>query len=443
MINFLQAHKHLSTLIVFLFFLSVYGFTSRADVQVSDEIAVFASGINLATTGNIDIESLRWLQSHENLGKDGRNEKLFAKYFIGNVLGTATIYKLTSRQGDVPYIIFYDSNDYTLANSNQGARFALRLNAILGALGVSALFATILIRSNWKNAVIAAAIFGLCTDWWYQSRGLFSEIGAGTFLILSLYYSEKKSPAFSAISLGLSLLFRPTNLLGIPIWAYGVYKTNRNSLWTIIFVFAGVGILGLYNWIRFESFGDFGYANERFDHWIVSGLVGVLLTPGRSVFFYSPILILCISAARQLLLTDKIFAVTLLIVIASYVIVVASWHSWYGGTSWGSRLLTPILPLGMVLFSSLMEKAFSEKVGKLARTIILLSALGFGIQILTLTQNPLDVLVYYVESGQVSYAETVSSFTSSWLSLQIRNLLNFDICNVDSYSILVLLSHCK
>lgn len=428
----------LSVLLCFVIFVLIYGTTSRADLQLSDEFAVFVSGISLATRGSLDIDALRFLQEREHLGHEGIDGYLYTKYFPGNVLGTALIYRLTEKADDEPYLSLayaLTPDPHILAPSNVGARFALRLNALLGAICVTILYSILLRRFDWKTATLTVLLFGLCTDWWYQSRGMFSEVGAGTLLLASLAFAEVRSPGWSAFFLGLSLLFRPTNLLGIPIWLLGVWKRGWRWLWTGIFIALGLGALLVYNWIRFHSFLDFGYGSERFSGSIVEGLVGVFFSPGRSLFFYSPLLILAISGGMRLYKADKVFTGTLLTVIGGGILSTAMWHTWDGGTSWGSRLLTPVLPLLGIMVAPMVEKALSATPDKSRFYVVLLAGLGFGIQLLTLSANVMYVLIYYTTVASIPYGDTINSFHNSWLSLQIRFLEHWNICNLDAYSL--------
>ena len=436
----------ISSILCFIVFLFIYGISSRADLQVSDEIAVFSSGVSLATRQSIDVDSLMWLQSNVNIGKIGPDGHLYTKYFPGNILGTAIIYRLTEKAND-SHLVWNGyvniSEPHILANSEYGARMALRWNSLLGSMVIAIIFIFLLKRFDWKTAVITVLIFGLSTDWWYQSRGLFSEIGAGTFLLLCLYFADTEHPSLSAFSLGVSLLFRPTNLLGIPVWVYSVWKTGIRQVWSGIFIVLGLCGLLFYNWIRFETFFDFGYGDAKFTGKLIEGLVGVLFSPGRSLFFYSPILILSISGARMFYTKDKVLTGTLLTVIVCHIFSVAMWQDWDGGEAWGSRLITPILPLLGILTAPIIEKAFSPKPEKTRGVVLLLAFLGLAIQLLTLTANPFFALVNYLGAGQIPYWDTVISFQNSWLSLQIRNLEHWHVCNIDAYSLRQLFDQCK
>ena len=67
--------------VCFVSLLLLYGITSRGKLQASDEAAVFASGISLATTGHLNIDQLKPLQEKVNLGSEGPDGHLYTKYF--------------------------------------------------------------------------------------------------------------------------------------------------------------------------------------------------------------------------------------------------------------------------------------------------------------------------------------------------------------------------
>src|SRR4029077_13472445 len=77
--------------ICFVFFLSFYGVTARGKLQASDEAAVFATGVSLATRGHLAIDDFQWLQDRVNIGDRGPDGHLYAKYFPGNVFAIALV----------------------------------------------------------------------------------------------------------------------------------------------------------------------------------------------------------------------------------------------------------------------------------------------------------------------------------------------------------------
>ncbi len=427
----------------FCFFLLLYGFTSRADAQVTDEAATLASGVSLDTTGTLHIDELQWMQDIVNIGQRGIGGHLYSKYFPGNTYGSALLYRLAARQTDKPYIWGNSVFGYhELAPSDSGARVALRLNALLGAFGMAMLFMWAMRRFSLQTAVITVLLIGLGSDWWYQSRGFFSEVGAGAFAMAALCFADADRPYWASALLGVSLLFRPTNLIAVPIWLFSMRNTGRRALPSSVFMIISLGFLAYYNWLRFGSPANFGYGIESFKTAVPIGLVGVLFSPGRSLFFYSPILILMFTGGRRLYSKDKILALLVFGVAAAYVLMAASWHDWWGGKVWGSRLVTPIVPLLGVLIAAAVDHALHMPDRRLVFSIILLGIVGMGIQLLTLTQNPVTVLDSALKSGYVTDGQSIMSLSKNSLALQLRYLPGTNRCTLDAYSLRMLFSQC-
>lgn len=431
----------------FIVFLFIYGVTSRADLQLTDEVAVFTSAISLETQGALEIDKLQWLNDTINIGTVGGDGHLYSKYFPGNVITAAIVYNLTKTQADQPYLwiapkdINPEMGVLELAPSNTGARIALKINALFGALAMTALFLLLKQYFDWKTSITTVILVGLCTDWWYQSRGLLSEVGAGAFLITSLCFSAYQKPHHSGFAFGLSLLFRPTNIIALPVWGKSVWNKGGNAVWSVLAVIAGgLGVM-FFNWIRFGSIFDFGYGSESFVPNLLDGLYGALLSPGRSLFLYSPILTLAIPGALSFYKKEKTLTIVSVLTVLLYVFMVASWHSWDGGWSWGSRLLTPIIPILGFLTASAIEYAWGRRADILV--VVILSLLGFGVQLAALAKNPLETLVQFVVYGGVDYNETVNSVNNSWLALQLRSLKNWQICDLDAYTIRQWLGVCR
>jgi hypothetical protein len=429
--------KILAGTICFLSFLLFYGITARSNAQVSDEVAVLASSVSLIKNNNLAIDNWQWLQDEVNIGSLGRGGHLYSKYFPGNVYVSALIYKLTARQNDQPYLW----GGQELAPSNFGARMALKTNAIFGALAMTALLFLLLRAFDWRTAIVTVLLTGLCTDWWYQSRGFMSEVGAGTFMIVGLCFMAYQNPYFTGLSVGISLLFRPTNLIALPIWGKSVLDKGIKTVWSGIFILFGISGLALFNWIRFASISDFGYGSATFTSHLLGGLYGILLSPGRSIFIYSPILTLSIPGAWMLYKKDKPLATVSILTVLSYIIAVALWQNWDGGWTWGSRLLTPIVPVLGFLIAPTIEYAWGKRGDILV--ILILALLGIGVQLIALANDPVQTMVKYVNNGNISYDETLFSLNNSWIALQIRNLQNWNQCQIDAYTLRQWFGSCR
>ena len=434
----MTSRRAVSAILCFVLFTLYYGWTARARLQVSDEVATFATGMSLATQGDLAIDELQWLQDAVNIGARGNGDHLYAKYFPGNVLSSAALYILAGPRTDEPYIW----NGKELAPSLARAEIAMRLNAGLGALGLTLLLLTASKLFDLRTAWVTVILIGLCSDWWYESRGFLSEVGAGALLMACVYFADDRRPYLSALALGASLLFRPPSILGLPLWGLSVWKADdrRRAALSGVLIAAGAAALAAYNWIRFGSPTSTGYGAEAFSSNLLLGLQGLLLTPGRSVFVYSPILLLALVGAAPLYRRHRPIAVAVLASIAAYVFTMAAWHSWDGGWTWGSRLLTPILPLVGLLCAPIIERVWSD--WRIAVVVLALGAVGFGVQVVALARDPIRVLNEQVSGGHVPYDDTIYSVERSWLALQAQSLAVWTPCDLDAQALKALWGNC-
>ncbi len=430
--------------VLFVFFLLLYGFTSRAATGSSDEIASFRTGVAFFTSGSLAIDDLKPIQKVTDIGQMGRGDHLYSKYFPGNALAAGLIYRLAARPGDTPYL----SPNATygriqLAPSRTGALVALRLNALLAAMGLAMLALVLQGMFSRKTALTTVLLIGLTTDWWYESQLFYSEIGAGAFLIASMYFAARRKPYLCSLMFAASLLFRPTNIVALPIWLYAVWKDRPKALLSGIFIVGGLGLLALYNYVRFGSLFDFGYGGESFTTPILSGLFGLLFSPGHSFLFYSPITILGITGAPLLWNRNRPLALACLASVVGYILLISTWDMWAGGKVWGSRLLVPILPLTGVLIAAAIEQLAFAPTRRLLLAVVLLGAIGLGIQLLALLQNPGNTIQTYTTNGYATVNDSTWSLSKNWLALQIKSLQNWNVCHTGSYSLRTLLSQCR
>jgi hypothetical protein len=422
--------------ICFVSLLLFYGITARGKLQASDEAAVFASGVSLATHGHLAIDDLQWLQDHVNIGERGPDGHLYTKYFPGNIFGVALIYKLTAQPNDQPYVWARE-----LASSATGASWALRVNALWGAIGMTSLLLLLKRYFDWRTAIATVLLIGICSDWWYQSRGLFSEVGAGAFLITGLCLMAYDKPYASSAALALSILFRPTNILALPAWAVSAWRKPRAAIGSAVIVIAAGAFLCWFNYIRFGSILNFGYASERFGGPFLKNLEGVLFSPGRSPFVYSPILVFAIPGTWLLWRKQPILALICLVVIAAYVFTIARLFNWAGGTSWGARLVTPTVPLFGVLLAPTVDCIWKNKL--LAAAALLLGFAGFSVQMLALLRDPMRVMMEHVATGEIDNRETLYTLRNSWLALQIRSMPSWQACDLDASTLRAWFAECR
>ena len=107
---------------------------------------------------------------------------------------------------------------------------------------------------------------------------------------------------------------------------------------------------------------------DTFAEGIPDSWVATLFSPGRGLFVFSPVLLVIVLLILVLWrhLNFKWTAVVGLAVIAAHWRVIASFRSWWGGASFGSRLFTDVLPwfflLGMLALAALLTPTSKKNV---------------------------------------------------------------------------------
>jgi hypothetical protein len=406
-----------------LLFLFVYILTARGQIQNADEATMFSSLSNLMEKRTLAIDELEELNQNIDfkVGFVGSDGHLYSKYSPGNLIAGSLLYWLG-----------------TQFQPGLGALLSLYLNSFLGAIAMVILFKFLIKHYRIATALIVTLMIGFCTDWWYQARGFGLETGGGALLLASLYLSDRANAVGSAISFGASLAFRTLNAIAWPIWALGIYRSGRRAIWSgsLIALF-GLGLLG-YNWLRFDSLTNFGYDNVGFSTPLLVGMIGLFFSPGRSMFIYSPVLILAFPGLWIWLKSNRPLGLVLLITLVSYFVSVATWVSWDSGWSWGTRLLTPILPLMGISIAPIVDLALARK--WLLFPLAMIAIWGLGIEFLSLARDPLLTLKDAVMLNRIDYQKTVYTWNYSWPVLQYRSLSHWSVKDIDALLLRSLIS---
>src|SRR5262249_8951467 len=129
----------------------------------------------------------------------------------------------------------------------------------------------------------------------------------------------------------------------------------------------------------------FTIAPENWQY-IVQSVVGYQISPGRSLWLYSPILLLAVVGALRLLKAGHwplVIGPSLLILLFSVSYGATQTANWWGGIGWGPRYLVPLIPVLMLWIFPALEW-LAEGSRRLGWTlgVVLLGCLGAGVQIL-------------------------------------------------------------
>ncbi len=212
-----------------------------------------------------------------------------------------------------------------------------------------------------RSALWGAWSFGLGSIALVYSRLLFVEPFIGLCLLGGVWgalrYRRERSARWASLAglaVGLACGARLASLTLLPVfaaylWLVAVRSEGRRP------AIQGVGawgaglslplaLSGVYNWVRFGSVWQSGYTSpvEGFTTPLGVGLYGLLLSPGKGFFWFSPVLLLAFPGAVAM--WRKRWATVLLLCGMSVVTVLtyAAWYMWWGGSVWGPRFLVPL-----------------------------------------------------------------------------------------------------
>jgi len=239
--------------------------------------------------------------------------------------------------------------------------------AAAGAVWIACLFAWHLSGHLPASCGTALALgFGTLV-WPYSKMGFNAALT--TWCLLGGLYSawlgvRTDRPALLAwagVWLACALLTRHEMALAAPLvigWTAWESRHDRGVLTRRIAAIgipfaAGAACWLWYNDTRFGSpfeTGNLGPAffhaqNFRFDRSILTGILGLLFSPGRSLFIYVPLAAAGALALPELARRDRSTTVLVGSVLVSFLLVYSSLEYWDGLRGYGPRYLVPLLPL--------------------------------------------------------------------------------------------------
>ena len=119
------------------------------------------------------------------------------------------------------------------------------------------------------------------------------------------------------------------------------------------------GLLLRYNALRFGEPFATGYrfgASEGFTTPIWRGLWGLLLSPYRGLFWYTPLFMVSLVAFPAFVRRHRIEAAVIFLASMGLISLYSTWWLWWGGLAWGPRFLVPLGPLWVLLLAPLVRR---------------------------------------------------------------------------------------
>ncbi len=419
--------KYSFPLALFLFLFGIFLFTASGHTYSPDEETILYVAQAFVTRGEFNIPNRK--DAPVVGGQRGVEGKIFA--------GTGVFTSLLVS----PFYVGAEAVARVIEPRAQS--FILRVivvslfNALIGALGGVVFFA-------WQRrmgiaprmAVGVTLIAALGTMFWVYTRTLYAETLLALGWLVAVYavraffdYRARWWLIVAGLAVGLSVLTKLQGALILPaLLVYFAAQERRellrhpkflqnqffNALAFIIPFAVCLVVLGYYNFIRFGSFLDTGYGSVDADYPIWRGVLGQVLSSGKSVFMYAPPLVLSVIAFPRFFKTYRAEAILCALLIATVIVFHARVYYWAGDGAWGPRYLAATM-MFWILPLAVWGKNFLERA-----LVFLFFALGVLVNLLGMSVN-FDTYIQIEPREVVRHFEpSASPLLAQWSLLQER-----------------------
>ncbi|HEY4819114.1 MAG TPA: hypothetical protein VIH67_16930 [Candidatus Acidoferrum sp.] len=255
-----------------------------------------------------------------------------------------------------------------------------------------------------KTATLAALMLALATPLfaysaWFFSEPLAAALLLGTALALFTGGGEQRSTALVALAgvlLGVTIWVRPSHIIAVPVFLLALLIRDREkSIRAAITLAAVVGFFGgmylLRNQIYFGNPMDFGYPEvaeggkhlNSFETPLATGLYGFLLSPGKSVFLFAPLVLLAVPGVLRLAKRNVPLAIVAGGTPLIYLLFFARYTQWEGGYCVGPRYLVP----GIALLCLGLGPALADATPQIRKLALVLFAAGMLVQVVSVATS--------------------------------------------------------
>jgi hypothetical protein len=265
-------------------------------------------------------------------------------------------------------------------------------------------------------AFLTAAMVGLATPVFAYSAWFFSEPLTTALLVAAAYFVFARhkgepvpipSAAIGGALLALAVFIRPAHALAAVVFFVALLvrdgiKGLSPALTLSACSAVGLAVLLLYNFHLYGNALEFGYPAaaeggkrlNSFETPILTGLIGFLFSPGKSIFLFAPPIILAIFGFPKLWRIDRGLALVAGGLLPVYLLFYARYSQWEGGYCVGPRYMVPALALLCIGLAPVTNLSKQMRVAAIALTI-----LGAVVQIISIAtsfmESQVPAGVYY------------------------------------------------
>ena len=405
-----KSHKATDVAIAFCLFVllfTCYMLAYSGQLHTIDETSMFAVTESMVKWGRLDTNQIAWsqwaLSPATAQGSFGLGGNVFSKKGLAISLLAVPLYWIGLNLSGVGLV-----------------QTTMLLNPIVTALtGVIVFLFLRQLGYSSRVCLWVALLFGLSTGAVVYTKVFSSEPVSALALLLAVYFASRCygeriliNSSLAGLSLGLAVATTAANLVTAPFLLLYLSRlmphpshtknSESNSLgkhwrerWKHLTFFlialAVVCLLvGFYNYARFGDPLDSGRRfakGEAFSTPLWLGLYGLLFSPYKSIFLYSPILLASLVSFPLFFRRHRWEGWLIGLIVIAHLLLFATWYMWWGGFAWGPRFLVPLTPFLAVTLAPLVEAVLTR--GSLPAKLALaaLALLSTAVQILGVSVN--------------------------------------------------------
>lgn len=347
-------YEFATLLTVFLLTLGVYR-SSNGEVPMTDMVWTVPMALSLLHEGNLDLDEFPYAHGDGRLRYvNGHWQSYFPSSSSVLVAPVVALVEYAMDTGTSPglYAHLKSTQDWDLvAKLNQG------IASLFAALTAVVIYLTSRFELNRPKALFLtlAVAFGTplwstaSRDLWQHTTSVFAVAWVLYFLVRA-QNGSRWALFWSGLAAGVAYVTRPTtSLLALGATLYVAIEHRRHLLYFL----AGAAVIAvpflITNWAIYESllppyFRVSRIANNP-DFW--EATAGNLISPGRGLFVYSPLLLFGFYGFALNLRRRPIprLDVVLASVVVLHWLVISSFKHWSGGASYGPRFWTELVPV--------------------------------------------------------------------------------------------------
>lgn len=277
----------------------------------------------------------------------------------------------------IPFVLFGTKVlNANMEDSRQDTKYQKTIAGIISVIIFVILTYIAKIYLNTKLSIGIALIFWLGTSLSSTlGQALWSQNFATLYALLAIYlmlqistFNKHSYWVLLAFVLFMAYLTRPTlSLLSIAIISYIFCKNKKYiAIKTASLLSVFLGIFVLFSMIEFnQPLPDYYMPKRLLSNTFWLAFTGNLISPSRGLFIFSPFLLLFFINPKGIygIFIKNKSLIFILVWSLLHLIIISKFHHWWGGFSYGSRLMADILPglylIFVILFTYILKQRTS------------------------------------------------------------------------------------